>query len=494
MSQEKEYRKVVKNTITLGGSQLVQMAVTLIRAKVVAILLGATGVGINSLILSVLSVMQQVSSVGIYQSGVREMSVISGEYQDRNRLIKFRKIFLSLSLICGLGGALLMILLSPIFSLLLFNSYNHTVWLIIASLTLVFMALHSGYGVIMQATQNVGLIAKASMVGGVSGLIFAILLFYFFRLEAIIPAIILNYATFYLSFRYFEHKIGLNTISKYTRYEFLVCSKPILKLGVILMASMIVATLFSFILNLFINHYGSLEEVGLYQSAASIMTQGMLIVNVILASDFFPRISIVHSNNIEMKKLIKQQTNIILFIIAPISVLIISLAPIIVWLLLSPQFKPVIGLIRIMGIALIFKSIWMMMSYIILAKGDKKSFFLFDALLGNGINVILSIIGFYYGGLKGLAFAYLAGAIFMVTLLFSITKKRYRCSLDINDLLKIAGLSLYLITTYLIATKVQNTAGYCILSAVCILINCYSLIQLNKKIDIIELIKNRFKL
>lgn len=194
------------------------MGVTLIRAKIVAILLGATGMGINSLMLSVISVMQQVSAVGIYQSGVREMSVIAGE--NKQKLSKFRKIFLLLSLVCGLGGMLLMILLSPLLSLLLFNNFDYMWWLALGALTLVFMALYSGYSVIMQATQNVGLMAKSSMAGAVLGLVLIIPLFYFFGIFAIIPAIILNYAAFYLSFRYFEHKIDFDRVCKYTKGVF----------------------------------------------------------------------------------------------------------------------------------------------------------------------------------------------------------------------------------------------------------------------------------
>ena len=48
MSQEEQYRRVAKNTVTLGGAHLVQMGVPLIRAKIVSILLGATGIGLNS--------------------------------------------------------------------------------------------------------------------------------------------------------------------------------------------------------------------------------------------------------------------------------------------------------------------------------------------------------------------------------------------------------------------------------------------------------------
>lgn len=491
MFQEEQYRKIAKNTVTLGGAQVVQMGITLIRAKVVAILLGTTGMGINSLILSALSVMQQVSSVGIFQSGVREMSIIARESENEQQLAKFRKIFLSLSFLCGLGGTILMILLSPFLSSLLFGNYSYTGWLALVALTLIFMALYSGYSVIMQATQNVGLVAKSSVIGAAAGLILVIPLFYFFKAHGIVPAILLSYIAFYLSFRHFEHKIKFERVCKYTKDEFRACSKPILNLGLTLMASMMVATLFSFMLNLFISRCGSVEEVGLYQSAASIITQGMLIVNVILASDFFPRISVIHADCIQMKQTIKQQAEIILFIIAPISVLIISLASLIVWILLSPEFNPVINLIRIMGIALVFKAMWMMMSYIILANGDKKGYFFFDALLGNGINLLISVIGFYLGGLNGLAFAYLIGAVFMVGLLWEVTKSRYDVSLDISDLLRMVVLSLCMVTTYFVATYMVGIVGYSILVVICILITSYSLIQLNQRMNIMELIKNR---
>lgn len=489
ISQEKQYRIVAKNTITLGGAQLIQMLITLIRAKVIAILVGSTGMGINSLILSALTITQQVSSIGIYQSGVREISATIGNQPNLNQLIKIRKIFLTLSLLSGIAGSILMIILSPLFSILLFNNTDYTKWFIIVSSTLIFMSLQNGYGVIMQATQNIELIAKSSIIGGISGLIPAITLFYIFKIKAIVPVFILSYAIFYLSFRYFEHKIKINKPYKYTKDEFLIFSKPILKLGIMLMASMITSTFFSFMLNFFISRYGSIEDVGIYQSATSIITQGMSIIYVILASDFFPRISTIHTNNVEMKILIKQQSDIILFIITPISVLIISLAPFIIWILLSPQFNQAIKLIQIMGIGIIFRAIWIILSYIILAKGDKKNYFIFDALLGNGINFIISIIGFYYEKLEGLAFAYLAGSIFMVGLLWIMTKCKYKISLAFNDILKAVRLSAILTLTYIISTYTDGMIRNISLCIICLSTGVYSFMQLNKRMNIFKFIQ-----
>lgn len=96
----------------------------------------------------------------------------------------------------------------------------------------------------------------------------------------------------------------------YAKEEFFNQSKPILKLGIVLMLSAIAGTSFAFALNLVINRLGSTEEVGLYQSAASIVTQGMSITNVVLASDFFSRLSAVHMDTFRMQNLIRQQVDI----------------------------------------------------------------------------------------------------------------------------------------------------------------------------------------
>lgn len=490
-TRQDQYRKIAKNTVILGSAQIVQMLVTLVRAKVIAVLLGPFGAGVNSLILSALSVMQQVSSAGIYQSGVREMSVIAGTVAPEQGLAKFRKLFLRLSFLCGMAGVVVMALLSPLFSYLLFDNYQYTIWLAIVSFALFFMALQNGYGVMMQATCNLGLLARATIVGAIGGLLAAIGLFYFWGLYGIVPAIVAGYVAFALAYRHFEHKIVFPKVETYAKEEFFNQSKPILKLGIVLMLSAIAGTLFAFALNLVINRLGSTEEVGLYQSAASIVTQGMSITNVVLASDFFSRLSAVHTDTFRMQNLIRQQVDILLYTIAPISVLLIVFAPFIVWLLLSPQFILVTGLLQIMSMALVFKVMWITMSYIILAKGDKKSYFLFDALLGNGINFLLSVAGFYFFGLDGLAWSYLAGSLLMVALLWGVTKKRCGATLSGMDLLKMTGLACYLLLTYLLAMFAKGTVYYVTMGVASVAIIVYSAAQLDKRIKIWELIKNK---
>ena len=494
MHKEKvAYRTLAKSTTLLGGSQVIQMGVMFIRVKIVAVLLGPTGMGINSLILSALMVMQQISSVGIFHSGVREMSIVSTQSNGSTVLAKFRNIFLRLTLICGTIGMIVMALLSPFFSFFLFGDYSYTWWLAFAAIALLFMNLQSGYNTIMQATRKLGLMAKATIVGAILGLIVVILLFFFLRQNGIVPAIVFGYAIFFFSSRYFESKIPFEKVERFDKEEFVSHSKPILKLGIVLMASNIVASLFSLFLNSFISHIGSVDDVGYYQSATSIITQGMFITNIMLVSDFYPRLSAVCQDNKQMKTVIRQQTDVLIYIIAPISVLIIVFAPVIVWLLLSPKFVMVAGLLQIMAIGLIAKVVWTTMSYIILAKGDKKTYFLFDALLGNGVNFVISIVSFHFWGLQGLALSYIIGVAFMVALLWVVTRIRCKVSLDVNQLVEVLIMTLFMVFAYFFATYAQGVTYWVGLAGVSIIVVFYSLWVLNKKINIFELVLNKIK-
>ena len=64
-SENDSYKKIVKNTVAYGGSQVVQMLVTLLRAKIVAVLLGSLWMGINTLTLSAISIIQQIPSQNV---------------------------------------------------------------------------------------------------------------------------------------------------------------------------------------------------------------------------------------------------------------------------------------------------------------------------------------------------------------------------------------------------------------------------------------------
>jgi O-antigen/teichoic acid export membrane protein len=386
-----------------------------------------------------------------------------------------------------------MAVLSPLITLVLFGSLDNVWWVCLSASALVFMGFQNGHNTIMQATRYTGFIAKATMTGAIGGLVLVVGCFFLLGKAGIVQAMIMGYFAFWLSSRHFERKIPFEKSDDPSKKEFIAHSKPVLKLGIVLMGGTTLVTFFTFLLSSFINRFGSMGEVGMYQSANSMIGQGMVIVNVLLASDFFPRLSAVHTDALKMRQTIKQQADILFYIVPPIAVLIIALADQIVWLLLSPEFAPVSKLLQIMSIALVFRIMWTTMSFVILAEGRKKEFFIFDALIGNGVNFLMAVAGFYWCGLDGLAYAFLAGSLFMVGLLWMVTRTRCKATIASADMFMMFLFGLVMAATFFIARTCEGSIRHLLLACVCIAIISFCLFRINKKTDIFVLIKNKFK-
>ena len=68
------YRRILKATGLFGGVQSITVLCSLVRNKVIAVLLGPEGVGIISLFNSATDVVSSVTGLGLRQSGVRDVS------------------------------------------------------------------------------------------------------------------------------------------------------------------------------------------------------------------------------------------------------------------------------------------------------------------------------------------------------------------------------------------------------------------------------------
>ena len=80
-------RDILKSNIVLGASQVVQMVVTIVRTKMIAIILGSQGMAYNAIYQSLLQMIYNIASCGLMQSGVREISRV---YSPDKQTSKFK--------------------------------------------------------------------------------------------------------------------------------------------------------------------------------------------------------------------------------------------------------------------------------------------------------------------------------------------------------------------------------------------------------------------
>lgn len=492
MSEQDQYRKIAKNTAVLGGSQLVQMLVSLIRTKVIAVLLGPAGMGFNALILSAVSTIQQFSSLGIFQSGVRDLAHV---YNNENAgdFARLRKVFDRLTLYSGVLGFVVCLVLSRPLSEFSFGNSDYTWSFAAASITLLFMSLQSGKTTILQATQNLRLIAKATITGAILNLVVTVPLFYLWGMDGIVPAIISSYIIFYIVNKYFESKVFFTSVAAPTKAQFADLSKPILKLGLVLMVSSLMMVTFTFLLNGFISHFGSVSDVGLFQAAVSICMQSMVIINTTLASDYFPRLSAVHTDQKLLNETVSRQAEMTLMMIVPISALLFLFAPNVVYILFSQEYAVIVPMLQIMLLSLMFRALWMVMGFVALAKGDKITFLIFDSIIGHGLSFVLNIVAFSLFQIYGLGVSYLVGSIVMVLTLGAVLKIKYNFIFQMGHILKTIILIVALGILYLCEIMLTGIPRIITTYSIVILMVCFCLFRLNKMLNLAALLNRKLK-
>ena len=89
---ENQYRSILKATSIFGGTQVLQILVGLLRSKLVAVLIGTTGMGLNSMYMSSLTMFITIFGLGMNMSVVKDLSK-AYDRQDSTEYARISKTF-----------------------------------------------------------------------------------------------------------------------------------------------------------------------------------------------------------------------------------------------------------------------------------------------------------------------------------------------------------------------------------------------------------------
>ena len=103
VSDGNSYSQVLRASSIIGGANGINYVVGLIRVKIVAVLLGPSGVGLIGLFQSLLGVLGKSSGLGINSSGVREVASAAGA-GDPERIARTVKTLRRACWVTGLVG------------------------------------------------------------------------------------------------------------------------------------------------------------------------------------------------------------------------------------------------------------------------------------------------------------------------------------------------------------------------------------------------------
>ena len=482
----------MKATTVLGGVQVVQMLVVFIRAKFIALLLGPSGMGVYSIFQSVTASVGLISNLGIYQSSIRDISQAK-ERNNEIEIVNVITIFKSLVWFVAFLGTIICVFCAPFISLLIFGNTDYIWEFSFLSIGIFLSAFSLSNTTILQGTRNLKYLSKASLLGSVFSLIISIPLYFWCGIKGIVPSIVMGYLISFIIGKYYVSKLEIkSTLNISTFYSNLKKGYPIIKLGIILMLSSSFLTLSGLILNSIISNYGTLEDVGYIQSSFSLANQSIIIIITVLASDYYPRLAGVINDFLEkIQKVINDQIEFITLLVAPLTMVLILFTPFIVKLLLSQKFMVIVPIVRWMALCLPFRCLWIVMSYVILAKGDKKKFFLYDGVIGNGLPLIMNIIAYIEYGIKGIGVAFTLSSIFSSFIILTLVWRKFNIKLEKKFIFTFIFYYILILVTFLLSSFPK----YWLFLPLKILIVCLSVIVsiiiINRRTQYLNKFKNK---
>jgi PST family polysaccharide transporter len=405
------FARILRSSALMGGAQVVVLTAGFVRAKAIALILGASGVGLIGIFNAFSGNVSAFAGWGLGTSGVR---LIAGatEEEKPTKVAAVRRMGWMLSL---LGLALALLTFWPV-GLVTFNSAQYATEMAIVALAVPCVIASSAWSAVLQASGRVASLAKVQITSALTGLLIGLPAIYFWGtigiaasifLAALIPALVLWRAT----------RTETPTASA-TSADL----RQLVTLGGALMVVGSLGQLSAYLVRLAIVRQEGLEAAGYYQAAFAISGSLPGFVFAAMGADFFPRVAAA-KDEAEARSISEHQIQAGLLIGTPLIVVLLSLGGLCVHLLYADGFAAAEPLLGWMTWGIFVRLLAWPLAFWLLARGSSRTMMIiegFSALLMTGLAVVL--LGSF--GLVGSAMGFAYGQVIYAGLLLLVARRR----------------------------------------------------------------------
>ncbi len=464
--------------------------IKIVSSKVAAVLLGPAGMGIYGLFSQAQNLIKKGTSFGLSSSAVRNISDARGTGNE-GRVLTVTSVFRKLVWLTGLLGLAVCLSGAPLLSKLTFGNNDYIWGFALLSVSLLVDQLTAGQTAVLQGLRKYSYMARATVIGNSVGLLITIPLYYFWKVNAIVPVMVLSSITALIFSWVYYKKLNLASV-KIDWQTLSIEGKGMVIMGLSISISGIVETLAAYYLRVFIGEQGGLDEVGLYTAGFAMVNTYVGLVLTSMGTDYYPRLSEVNRDSNRFNKTISDQMEIVLLLLAPIITVFLVFVELIIIILYSGEFVAAEGFMFWAIYACFFKAVSWCISYGFLAKGDYKAF-IANEISCQVYSLPLQLYGYTVGGLRGLGIAYFISILLYTIQVYLITQKRYSVRI-VGSSVKIFLIQLPVVTACLIVSLLfDGWQRYSIGLIFVVLATLISYKEIQKKVDIVQFVKNKIR-
>lgn len=444
------YTDIFKSTGAIGFVQIVKILFVLIQNKILAIVVGSAGFGIWGMYNTYVELVSAFSTLGIDQSGVREIA----KNDDPEEISQTIWIFKRLLKLFALFSIIISVSLSKYISISLFGSPDYQLGVIIVSFTILINGFLRGNIAILNGLRQIRSLAVSQISGVICGSLVSIASILLLGVTGIPIFIVCASFTVLITTELYVRKLKIRPI-KPPSQTFKKESISMIRLGIGFSLSSIIYTITVYLSRTYLSSTFDMSAVGIYQASWTISNVYIGIILTAMGVDFLPRLVKVVNDRTKMNQVVNEQLElgVLLSSVGVLGILIYS--PIILKVLYTEEFLAGIPIIRwqILGIAMrVFGYVY---GYLFIANNKPVFYILTQAVIFFLDYLFLILFGFLFG-FDGLGInyflSYLIYFVFVSFICYKIFGIRFSRSLK-----SIVGMEAFFIT--IVWSLMDNFSG-----------------------------------
>lgn len=406
----KSYREIFRSSAIIGGSSSLNIVIGIIRVKVVAVLLGPSGIGLLGIYQNIVGVAGTVAGCGMNNSGVRQLAA---SHDDAEVLTAVRRALLLASILLGLiGMGAVWLLRGPIAN----RAFDGTIaesdvgWL---GLGVLLSLVATSQTTLLQGLRRIGDLARVNVISALISSAVGIAIIYVLGEAGIVWFVIVSAAIGVPVAAYFTRRLPAPE-ADYDWPRIQRQCQVMIGFGVpVMFASLLTIGTELFVRSLVIRELG-IDASGHFQASWTISMTYIGFVLAAMGVDFYPRLTAAYPTPDKARQLVNEQAEMALLLAGAVILAMITLAPLIMVALYSSSFEPAAELLRWQMLGSFVKLIGWPMGFVVLASGRSGLFvytqFVWSAVFVLSLYLLLERFGLAAVGIAW-CIAYLLGAL-----------------------------------------------------------------------------------
>ncbi|MGV0926021.1 O-antigen translocase [Empedobacter sp. ULE_I145] len=384
-----------------GLSTLIKLLTSYITVKVVASIVGPSGIAIIGQLQNFVSIITTLGAGGINNGVVKYVS----EYKDDTSFIKK---------IIGNGFRITVLFSSVVGGLVLFMSFFLSKWILLDSelyyvfmflgLSLILMSINNFFISILNGYKEFKKYVIVNIITSIVGLFFTLILVYFLNLPgALIANVTYQSVILFVTIYFVKKSIWFNKIYLWNKFDRNIVKK-FLSYSLMALVTAATAPVSQLVIRGYLIKNYSITDAGYWEAMNRISGLYLLFVTTSLGVYYLPKLSEIKSEKLLKEEVLKTY-KLVLPIVLLSLIIMYFLKDFVITILFTKEFYPVKNLFSWQFLGDFFKIASWILAFIMVAKSKTKAFIITEIVFSISI-ILLSYFFINFNGVVGATQAY----------------------------------------------------------------------------------------